>query len=107
MRSLFTSIAFAFAVLSPGASDGELLQGDSHSTAAVAIDHRSSHHHSRAWEARTYVEGVNNQGWIAGHWTDQEGHVHWFLVNPFMPAVSADVPSASQSQVWDVTVSQF
>lgn len=34
------------------------------------------------------VEGMNNQGWIVGHWTDTKGETHWFLMNPFMPVFS-------------------
>ncbi len=34
------------------------------------------------------VDGINNDGWIVGHWMDRNGVSHIFLLNPFVPALS-------------------
>src|SRR5579872_5850481 len=41
-----------------------------------------------ALQPQMIVEGINNEGWIVGRWTDSAGRPHWFLMNPFMPAFS-------------------
>ena len=49
-----------------------------------------------AYAAHMFVEGINNQGWIVGHWIDTAGKTHWFVMNPFMPMFS-DVASHGAS----------
>jgi hypothetical protein len=51
------------------------------------------------------VEGINDQGWIIGHWTDANGMTHWFLLNPFLPTFS-DISRHGQAQVQLFTASQ-
>ena len=50
------------------------------------------------------VEGINDQGWIVGRWTDQAGHSHRFLMNLFLPAFS-DIANhgATNVQVWSIS----
>lgn len=50
------------------------------------------------------VEGINDQGWIVGRWTDSAGHSHRFLMNLFLPAFS-DIANhgASSVQVWTIS----
>lgn len=51
------------------------------------------------------VEGVNDQGWIIGHWTDTSGMTHWFLLNPFLPTFT-DISRHGQAKVQLLTASQ-
>ena len=50
------------------------------------------------------VEGINDQGWIVGRWTDSAGHSHRFLMNLFLPAFS-DIANhgATNVQVWTIS----
>jgi hypothetical protein len=50
------------------------------------------------------VEGINDQGWIVGRWTDSKGQSHRFLMNLFLPAFS-DIANhgATSVQVWTVS----
>jgi len=77
--SLFVlSLIFLFATEVHGAS-GQLTQ-----PVAPAV----VHHTKIGLQPRMFVEGMNNQGWIVGHWTDGKGETHWFVMNPFMPIFS-------------------
>jgi len=51
------------------------------------------------------VEGINDQGWIIGHWTDANGMTHWFLLNPFLPTFT-DISRHGQAKVQLLTASQ-
>ncbi len=58
-------------------------------TNATAIRTVEAHRLHRAqWPAGVVVDGINNEGWIVGHWTDKNGVSHIFLLNPFVPALS-------------------
>jgi hypothetical protein len=59
-----------------------------------------SHHGSQTMT----VEGINDQGWIVGRWTDSAGHSHRFLMNLFLPAFS-DIANhgAAGVQVWTIS----
>src|SRR5215472_2455333 len=50
------------------------------------------------------VEGINDQGWIVGRWTDSKGQSHRFLMNLFLPAFS-DIANhgATNVQVWSIS----
>jgi len=50
------------------------------------------------------VEGINDQGWIVGRWTDSKGQSHRFLMNLFLPAFS-DIANhgAVSVQVWTIS----
>ena len=50
------------------------------------------------------VEGINDQGWIVGRWTDSAGHSHRFLMNMFLPAFT-DIANhgATNVQVWSIS----
>ena len=48
----------------------------------------SVHRTVRLLPAGVIVDGINNQGWIIGHWTDRDGVSHVFLLNAFVPALS-------------------
>jgi len=50
------------------------------------------------------VEGINDQGWIVGRWTDSKGQSHRFLMNLFLPAFS-DIANhgATSVQVWTIS----
>ena len=50
------------------------------------------------------VEGINDQGWIVGRWTDSAGHSHRFLMNLFLPAFT-DIANhgATNVQVWSIS----
>jgi hypothetical protein len=43
---------------------------------------------ARMLPAGVIVDGINDQGWIIGHWTDRDGVSHVFLLNAFVPALS-------------------
>jgi hypothetical protein len=60
-----------------------------------------------AVQTGTLLEGVNDQGWIAGRWTDAAGNSHWFLMNPFLPAFSDALPRTSKSHVLTVNMNRF
>jgi len=59
-------------------------------------------HHGRP--QTMIVEGINDQGWIVGRWTDAAGRQHRFLMNLFLPAFS-DIShhGAANVQVWTVS----
>lgn len=81
-RSLFysllaLSLVFLFATQVHGRDQTKL--------AATPV---SFHRAKASGQAHMIVEGMNNQGWIVGHWTDPKGETHWFLMNPFMPVFS-------------------
>src|SRR5260221_14695569 len=84
-RSLFLSLAL-FAV------SGVAVEAASAKTAGDAAAQARTGHFVRsykiAYEPRMFVEGINNQGWIVGHWTDTAGKTHWFVMNPFLPMFS-------------------
>jgi hypothetical protein len=50
------------------------------------------------------VEGINDQGWIVGRWTDSKGQSHRFLMNLFLPAFS-DIANhgATNVQIWTIS----
>jgi hypothetical protein len=43
---------------------------------------------THALPAGVIVDGINDQGWIIGHWIDRDGVNHVFLLNAFVPALS-------------------
>jgi len=84
-RSLFLSLAlFATSGVAVQAANAKTV-GDA---AVQARTGHVAHPYKMAYEPRMFVEGVNNQGWIVGHWTDNTGKTHWFVMNPFLPMFS-------------------
>jgi hypothetical protein len=61
----------------------------------------------RAMQTSMLVEGVNDQGWIVGRWVDASGTPHWFLMNPFLPAVSEALPHATKAKVLALHMNRF
>jgi hypothetical protein len=76
---LFLSLAFLFATQAHGMPVAK---------AETPITASAASHGNRTLQPRMIVEGMNNQGWIVGHWTDSKGEMHWFMMNPFMPIFS-------------------
>lgn len=75
---LFLSLVFLFATQAHGMSVAK-----AETPVAPAASHGTS-----AAQPHMIVEGMNNQGWIVGHWRDTKGEIHWFMMNPFMPVFS-------------------
>jgi len=88
MRSLSRSLFLSLSLLAASSTAAEA----GNSGAAAAAQTKPGHLSRIALEPRMFVEGINNQGWIVGHWTDTGGKTHWFLMNPFLPMFS-DVAS--------------
>jgi hypothetical protein len=100
-RLLFLSLAFLIAT----GVHASAAAGARHSGAAAARASSSMHPYRVALEPRMYVEGINNQGWIVGHWTDTAGKTHWFLMNPFLPMFS-DVANHGAAHVEGLTANE-
>lgn len=54
-------------------------------------------------ETGTDLEGVNDQGWIAGQWFDAVGNLHSFILSPdLLTFTDINVPGATQVQAFGV-----
>jgi hypothetical protein len=87
MKHATKVVVLGVALALAGATRAEPVNGGDTGTrsASVVAIHRIQH---AQIPPGVVVDGVNNDGWIIGHWTDRNGVSHIFLLNPFVPALS-------------------
>ncbi len=109
LKSALLSLAFLLATNAKAGSPvaiAAMPQSVSVGTTAEPAPHSGKlHRFHGVVSPRMTVEGINDQGWIVGRWTDSQGIAHWFLLNPFLPAFS-DISHHGTAKVEILTARQ-